>query len=141
MRVFFWLLLGLVLTVSSRAVESNLHYSAKTLRLELIHNVQGQLAAFREEDFKKALTFAAKRLREQYDATSFATLVKQGYPVIAKNGSAEFGLSKDDGDIAILVVTVVAKDGKRVDYNYGFIRESEAWKIAAVLIDKAKNEI
>src|SRR5258708_4117385 len=44
-----------------------------------------QLEAFRRDDFDTAFTFASSTIRAQFDRSSFETMVRRGYPEIARS--------------------------------------------------------
>lgn len=54
------------------------HYSKPAVRQELVAAVEGQLAAFRANDFAQAYEFAAQALREQFTAGEFAAMITRG---------------------------------------------------------------
>src|SRR6185295_11570973 len=47
--------------------------------------VMKQLEAFRRDDFDTAFTFASSTIRAQFDRPSFETMVRRGYPEIARS--------------------------------------------------------
>ncbi len=72
-------------------IPEGLHYSRPAERKELIAVVEGQLAAFRANDFDKAYGFAAQGLRQQFTVEQFTVMITRGYPIILHNERAEFG--------------------------------------------------
>ncbi len=122
--------LALVATVA-RSTEPT--PSTEAMKKELAKVIEAQLAAFRAEDYPRAYTFAAAGIKEMVGPTEFETMVKTGYPVIAHSASAEYGLTLDSGEEAVVNVRVVgAADGQEVDYLYTLGKEDGAWKITGV---------
>lgn len=101
--------------------------------MELAKVIEGQLAAFRDNDFPRAYTFAASGIKEMFGPAEFERMVKVGYPVIARSASAEYGLTLDSGEEAVVNVRIVgAADGQAVDYLYTLGKEDGTWKITGV---------
>lgn len=94
--------------------------------------VTDQLAAFRSHDSPKAYGFASASLRAQTPLPAFERMVQRTYPEIWANTRAEFGVVRDDGKRAKLVVQVFAKDGDAT-YDYVLFKEEEGWRIGSVL--------
>lgn len=94
--------------------------------------IEAQLAAFRAGDVEKAYGYAAEPLRLQTSAPAFARIVQQNYPEIWRNTRAEYGLIRDDGNRATVIVHVFAKDMEAA-YDYVLFKESAGWRIGGVL--------
>jgi hypothetical protein len=133
-------LLVLCLTaLSARAADSEgLHYSRPTERKELVAVVEGQLAAFRANDFDKAYGFAAQGLRQQFTVEQFTVMITRGYPMILHNERAEFGLPQDDGTNAVLSVQVFTAGNHSAAYRYLLVKESAGWRITGVTPEKPR---
>ena len=84
--------------------------STAAMKEQLQTVIRGQLEALRKGDYAGAYRFAAPGIREQFPLEAFETMVKSGYPVIAQNEDAVFGLTLDDGDKAVVNVRIVARD-------------------------------
>jgi len=106
--------------------------STEAVKKELTGVIESQLAAFRDDDYKTAYTFAASGIKEQFPLSTFEQMVKTGYPVIAQSQSATFGVILDDGQQAVVNVTVKARSGKLARYQYLMIHEGKNWKITGV---------
>ena len=103
------------------------------MKKELARVIEGQLAAFRADDYRQAYTFAAAGIKTMFGPEQFETMVKMAYPVIAHSASAEYGLTLDSGEEAVVNVRIVgASDGQVVDYLYTLGKEDGAWKITGV---------
>jgi hypothetical protein len=104
---------------------------------DLIQSViRQQMAAFNQEDYATAFTFAAESIRERFSKERFETMVRSGYPQIAKSHLVSFGeitLSKDK-QAALATVHVTGKDRVTVIAQYQLLLEGEAWKIGGVTI-------
>ena len=105
--------------------------------VDLIQSViQQQMAAFNKEDYATAITFAAESIRERFTKERFETMVRSGYPQIAKSHLVSFGeitLSKDN-QAALATVHVTGKDRVTVIAQYQMLLEGTAWKIGGVTI-------
>ena len=130
--------LALGLMAVGRA-DPGMRASKPEVRKEVVGTIEGQLAAFRAGDTKKAYTFAAAALRAQNPLRQFLQIVQRNYPEIWSNTRGEFGLVHDDGTHATVLVQVYAKDG-RADYDYSLVKEKDAWRIDAVLRHDPKKD-
>lgn len=106
--------------------------SVAAVRAEITTVVEGQLAAFRANDIARAYTFAAIDIRNMFPLEQFEKMVKGSYPVIAKSKSAEFGICLDDGDQAVVNVTIEGTDGTRKQFQYSLVKEEKGWRISGV---------
>lgn len=136
MKLFFRmtaLMGGVILAMgTARSADSSLLASKPEVRREIIAVVEAQLAAFRANDVRKAHGYASSALRAQKPLNIFAAIVRENYPEIWVNQRAEFGLVRDDGREATLLVHVFGKDSD-ASYDYTLVKEAKAWRIAAVL--------
>jgi hypothetical protein len=133
------LLLGFLLglaVVGARAAEGGFRTSKRQVRQEVVAAVTGQLAAFRAEDVSKAYDYAAAGMRAQTSLRRFAAIVRENYPEIWANERAEFGLVRDDGTHATVLVHVVSARGGAT-FDYVLIRERGGWRIGSVLRHQA----
>lgn len=125
-----FLLSGLL---ASAADAPKLKPSEPAVKKELTAVVESQLAAFRENDFKTAYSFAASAIKEQFPLSAFELMVKNGYPLIAQSATATFGVILDDGQQAVVHTVVKSKSGKLGRYQYLLVREGRGWKINGVV--------
>jgi hypothetical protein len=115
------------------AESGGMRASKAEVRKEVVAAIEGQLAAFREQDTRKAYTFAAATLRAQNPLRQFLRIVEINYPEIWANTKGECGVVRDDGVRATVLVQVFAKEG-RADYDYGLVKERDGvWRIESVL--------
>ena len=127
------LTLGLLLLVTTVARPMEPTPSTEVMKKELAKVIENQLTAFRAEDYTRAYTFAAAGIKQMVNPSEFERMVKTAYPAIAHSASAEYGLTLDSGEEAVVNVRVVgATDGQAVDYLYTLGKEDGAWKITGV---------
>ncbi|MSU22693.1 MAG: DUF4864 domain-containing protein [Opitutus sp.] len=119
------------------AGEGALRASKPEVRKEITTVIEAQCAAFRAGDLVQAYAFASAELRAQKPLRAFAEIVRDNYPEIWANTRAEFGLVRDDGARAMLVVRVFAKDSE-ASYDFTLVKERGGWRISAVLRHEAK---
>ena len=98
--------------------------------------IDGQLAAFRKDDYAGAFVFADRAFKNQLSLEQFERMVKTGYPAIAHSSSARCGLSFDNGDEAVVNVRVFSEGREPMDYQYTLRRDGEAWRITGVTLLK-----
>lgn len=150
MRLFFqrWLSAGLLVAamalagapVALRAQATPPRASKPEVRKDVVAVIDGQLEGFRARDVKKAYTFAAAALRAQTPLVQFQRIVEANYPEIWANTRAEFGLVRDDGTRATVLVQVFTKEGS-MGYDYGLVKERDGvWRIDSVLRHSPKKE-
>lgn len=123
------------------AEAQSLKISAESMRKELTQVIKSQLAAFRDDDYVTAYTFAAAGIKAQYPLAAFERMVKNGYPVIARFKSAEFGVVRDNGETAVVNVEVEGESGNVVHYQYFLRKEETGWKINGVIAVKPKGTV
>lgn len=117
--------------VPVRAAEARA--SKPEVRKEVIATIEGQLGAFRAGDTMTAYGLAATAFRAQTARRQFELIVLNNYPEIWTNTRAEFGLVRDDGTRATVLVQVYGKDGN-TGYDYGLVKERDGvWRIESVL--------
>ena len=114
----------------------SLKISKESMRKELTQIIKSQLAAFRDEDYVTAYTFAAAGIKAQYPLAAFERMVKTGYPVIARFKSAEFGVVRDNGEEAVVNVEVEGESSSVAHYQYFLRKENAGWKISGVVEEK-----
>jgi hypothetical protein len=129
-------LLSLGLWSDLGAAESGFRFSKAEVRREVIAAVDGQLAAFRDEDVNKAYDFAAAGLRAQTSMRRFGTIVRENYPEIWHNSRAEYGLVRDDGTHATVLVVVYSGKAEAT-FDYVLLRERNTWRIGSVMRHEA----
>lgn len=133
-----WLRLLLLLAVGAspaivHAQSAPPKVSKPEVRKEVVASIEGQLAAFRAGDVKKAYALAAAALRAQTPQRQFQRIVETNYPEIWKNTRCEIGLVRDDGSRAAVLVQIHTKEGS-AGYDYTLVKERDGvWRIDSVL--------
>ena len=123
-------ILGLV--ALARAEPPTMPASKPEVRKDVIAAIEAQMAAFRKQDYEKAYSYAAAALRAQKPLPVFVAIVEAKYPEIWVNVRAEFGIVRDDGRSALVLVHVFAKDSD-ASYDYNLVKEGGRWRIVGVL--------
>ena len=91
-----------------------------------------QLEAFRRGDFDTAFTFASGMIRAQFDRQAFETMVRGGYPEIARSTfAAVMKTELESPGLAYVTVKIRGVNGQAVEALYELIWE-EGWKINGV---------
>ncbi len=114
------------------AADDALRASKPEVRREIIAVIDAQLNGFRVQDYRKAYTYASTELRAQKPIQAFLAIVQNNYPEIWANTRSEFGLVRDDGKEATVLVHVFGPDSD-ASYDYTLVKEKTGWRIAAVL--------
>ena len=118
---------------AQRPPKDDYKLSTADVRRDVIAVIGEQLAHFRAGEPEKAYTLAAARFREQFPLERFVTVVRQSYPEIWSSSASQFGVVRDDGVSAVVVVQVTSKEGRAVGYDYFLLREANAWRIGGVV--------
>ena len=91
-----------------------------------------QLEAFRRGDFDTAFTFASGMIKAQFDRQAFETMVRGGYPEIARSTFAAVTKTElESPGLAYVTVKIRGVNGQAVEALYELIWE-EGWKINGV---------
>ena len=91
-----------------------------------------QLEAFRRGDFDTAFTFASGMIQAQFDRQAFETMVRGGYPEIARSTFAAVTKTElESPGLAYVTVKIRGVNGQAVEALYELIWE-EGWKINGV---------
>ena len=102
------------------------------MRKELTQIIKSQLAAFRDDDYVTAYTFAATGIKAQYPLAEFERMVKTGYAEIAQFKSAEFGVVIDNGEEAVVNVEIEVHRAASLVTNIFCGKKTPAGKSAAL---------
>ena len=114
------------------------HPPTEPVKKELTAVIDGQLAAFRANDYPKAFSYASAGIQGMFAPDDFEKMVKAAYPVIAHSVASEYGVMFDTGEEAVVNVRVQDADKKSVEYQYLLKKESGSWKINGVSEVKAE---
>jgi len=132
-RFISLLLVALVFVRTSAADEEGAMRASKPdVRKRIVATIDAQLEAFRRQDFERAYAYSATDLRAQKPLQVFVAIVRTNYPEIWANTRAEYGIVRDDGETAKLLVHVFAQDAD-ASYDYELVRERAGWRIHGVL--------
>lgn len=98
--------------------------------------VRQQMIAFNQDDYPTAYTFASESIRRRFSKERFETMVKSGYPQIAKSHLVSFGeiTLSEDKQAAVARVHVTGKDHVTVIARYQLLLEENGWKIGGVTV-------
>ena len=91
-----------------------------------------QLEAFRRGDFDTAFTFASGMIQAQFDRPAFETMVRRGYPEIARSTFAAVTKTElESPGLAYVTVKIRGANGQAVEALYEMIWE-DGWRINGV---------
>lgn len=120
--------LALLLCVSAAGAQS-----AKSDPKTAAVPVMKQLEAFRRDDFDTAFTFASQTIRAQFDRPSFETMVRRGYPEIARSTFAAVTKTELPSEgVAYVTVKIRGANGQSIEALYELTWEGD-WKISGVV--------
>ncbi len=108
------------------------HPVSEAVKKELTAVIDGQLDAFRANDYSKAFAYASSMIQGMFAPEDFEKMVKSAYPVIAHSVSSEFGTMLDTGEQVVVSVRVQNADKQSVEYQYLLKKEAGGWKINGV---------
>ena len=105
------------------------------------YTISSQIDAFKNNDVKKAYTFAAPNIQAQFPSPDiFGLMVRNGYPVIWNPKNYKFTSFKDLGNRCIQRVLFQSYDGSLETYDYLLEKDGNLWKIAGVLTINSAGE-
>ena len=117
-------LLSVCAIASAQADRSN----AKTAAEPVVK----QLEAFRRGDFDTAFTFASGMIQGQFDRQAFETMVRRGYPEIARSTFAAVTKTELEAPgLAYVTVKIRGANGQAIEAMYEMIWE-DGWRINGV---------
>ena len=91
-----------------------------------------QLEAFRRGDFDIALTFASGMIKAQFDRQTFESMVRGGYPEIARSTFVTVTKTElESPGLAYVTVRIRGANGHAVEALYEMIWE-DGWRINGV---------
>jgi hypothetical protein len=138
-----WLTLAILALLAGAfargAADEGMRASKPDVKKDIIATIDAQLAAFQKQDYVKAYSYATAELRAQKPLQIFMGIVNLNYPEIWTNTRAEYGLVRDDGTKASLLVYVFGKDSDAT-YDYTLMKERAGWRIHGVLRHEPKKK-
>jgi len=91
-----------------------------------------QLEAFRHGDFDTAFTFASGMIQAQFDRSAFETMVRRGYPEIARSTFAAVTKTElESPGLAYVTVRIRGANGQAIEAMYEMVWE-DGWRINGV---------
>lgn len=138
-RWWFSILLFALCVAPTRLAAAQIRISKAEARKEVLAVIEAQLAALRAGDVNKAYSLAAAPLRAQTPLRTFTAIVQASYPEIWSNTRAEYGLVRDDGARATLMVHVYSADGYAA-FDYVLLKERNGWRIGSVMRNTARKK-
>ena len=110
--------------------------------MEAVRNtISSQIDAFKDNDVKKAYTFAAPNIQAQFPTPDiFGLMVRNGYPIIWKPRNYKFTTFKDLGNRCIQRVLFQSYNDSLESYDYILEKDGNLWKIAGVLTINSAGE-
>ena len=135
MRVGWIILAVMVLALPNAgraAAAAGLRASRPEVKKSVLDVIEAQLAAFRAGDVSKAYVYTTAALRAQTSLRAFAAIVQSNYPEISANQRAEYGLVRDDGSRARVLVEVFSRAGSAT-FEYVLLRERAGWRIGSIM--------
>lgn len=105
-------------------------------RKAAVATIEGQLKAFKKDDYEAALKFQSSELKGNFaNAEAFRRAIKQGYPQFANYKRISFGEARADrtGDRIAMSVILTGEDNVTVRAVYLLLREKGEYRVDAVL--------
>lgn len=106
-----------------------------------IESIEGQLKAFKANDWKKAITFQSSELKDVFPTTAdFEKAIKEGYPQFASYKSATFGEAtcNKSGEQLVIQITLTGTDNVTVKGVYVMVKEEGQYRVGSVLGGRAE---
>ena len=92
-----------------------------------------QLEAFRRGDFDTAFTFASGMIKAQFDRQAFETMVRGGYPEIARSTFAAVTKTElESPGLAYVTVKIRGANGQSIEALYELVWQ-DGWRINGVV--------
>ena len=108
---------------------------------EVRFTISSQIDAFKENDVKKAYTFAAPNIQAQFpNPDIFGLMVRNGYPIIWRPKSFKFTEFRDLGETCVQRVLFQSYSGSLKSYDYILEKNNNLWKIAGVITITSADE-
>lgn len=128
------LILSAVLLAGLQAAPGRAQDAAEAIRSV----ISGQIAAFRENDFERAFSFASPSIRRMFgNPTSFGSMVRHGYPMVWRPADVRFsGLRQEDGR-TVQSVLVTDQEGALYVMDYEMVQGDGGWQIDGVTVRRA----
>ena len=116
--------------------EAGARKATEAERKAAIASIEGQLKAFKADDYAAALKYQSSGLKGNFEnAEEFRQAMKRGYPQFARYRTISYGMSNCDakGDRLAIQVTLTGEDNITVKAVYLMLRENGEYKVDGVL--------
>lgn len=95
--------------------------------------IRGQIDAFLKDDFVTAFTFASPGIQGVFETPEkFGAMVRNGYPMVWRPETVEFGELREVGGRLWQRVIVRDASGRYHALDYQMIPDGDGWRINAV---------
>jgi len=104
-------------------------------QIEAQNTIEGQLKAFKQNDYSRAMTFQSIGLRGRFPTpNSLRLMITHFYPAFANYKSATYGhmLSSIDGSTLLVPIQVVGANGSSLPAHYYLHKENGQYRVSGV---------
>lgn len=106
-------------------------------RQSAIRSIQGQLDAFRRNDYESAIKYQSQALHRNFASPQvFQSMIEGSYPQFADYKSVIFGpataLGKDKNATIAVPIILIGQDGVKVEATYMMTKEYGAYRVSGV---------
>jgi hypothetical protein len=104
--------------------------------------IKGQLAAFANQDFESAFSFASESFQSNRSLEEFTAIISSGYGFLLNSRTNSVGECIKEGNNFLFDVRVTAKSGTEYPMMYALAKTEETWGInaATVVADQLEEE-
>ena len=104
----------------------------------IAETIDGQIAAFRADDFPRAFEFASPMIRNMFRTPDrFGQMVRQGYPMVWRPAEVTYGAAEIDGRVTRQQVLITDQSGTLHALEYEMIQTEGGWLINGVRMLRA----
>ena len=95
--------------------------------------INGQMEAFRADDFDRAFTYASPNIKRMFGSSeNFGTMVRNGYPMVWKNTNVRYLELREIAGNLWQMVQVEDESGAFHYLDYLMVPSADGWEIGAV---------
>lgn len=95
--------------------------------------INGQMEAFRADDFERAFTYASPNIKRMFGSSErFGMMVRNGYPMVWKNANVRYLELRELGGNLWQMVQVEDQAGGFHYLDYMMVESPDGWQIGAV---------
>ena len=100
--------------------------------------IDGQFAAFLEDDFNRAFSFASPMIQNIFRTPErFGMMVRQGYPMVHRPADVQYGSAEVDGMVTRQRVLITDQAGTQHLLEYEMVPMGGSWLINGVRVLQA----